>query len=221
LRVVVTRTYASIVLVEDHAILREGLRALIEQESDLEVVGEASTGAEGVRVVQDTSPTLVITDLAMPGGSGLRTIDELRAACPNLRVLVLTAYCTDQYIGAALSAGADGYVLKDASRAELLQAIRSVIAGQKYFSEPVSAHLVSGYLRRNAPAADGCPEKHRAHLMRKLELHSTAAVTLFGVSNGLVPTRDVDPRFAAGPIAASPRATLSACRRARQRGHLH
>src|SRR5213079_301063 len=146
-----TKTSASIVLVEDHTILREGLRALIELEPDLKVIGEARTAAEGVRVVQGSDPTLVITDLALPGGSGLKTIDELRAVCPNVRVLVLTAYCTDEYIGAALSAGADGYVLKDASRAELLQAIRSVVAGQKYFSEPVSARLVSGYLRRNEP----------------------------------------------------------------------
>ena len=136
LPVMFTMRFASIVLVEDHAILREGLRALLELEPDLRVVGEASTGADGVRVVQSTSPTLVITDLAMPGGSGLRTIDELRAVCPNLRVLVLTASCTAEYIEAALSAGADGYVLKDASRAELLQAIRTVIAGRKYFSEP-------------------------------------------------------------------------------------
>ena len=81
----------------------------------------------------------MITDLAMPGGSGLRYIDELRAANLGLKILVLTAYCTDEYIRAALSAGADGYVLKDASRPELLQAIRAVISGQKYFSEPVSA----------------------------------------------------------------------------------
>src|ERR1700730_19049858 len=121
-----TLTSARIVLVEDHAILREGLRALLELEADLKVFGEASTGADGVRVVQSTSPTLVITDLAMPGGSGLRTIDELRAVCPNLRVLVLTVSCTAECIGAALSAGADGYVLKDATRAELLRAIRSV-----------------------------------------------------------------------------------------------
>jgi DNA-binding NarL/FixJ family response regulator len=221
-----THTSARIVLVEDHAILREGLRALIDMESDLSVVGEASTGAEGVRVAQQVSPTLVITDLALPGGSsGLRTIDELRAVCPDVRVLVLTAYCTDEYIGAALSAGADGYVLKDASRAELLQAIRSVVAGQKYFSETVSARLVLGYLRRNDPATNTCPritvrerevltrialgdsnkrvamalrlsvktvEKHRANLMRKLELHNTAAVTLFAVRNGLLPARDVD-----------------------------
>src|SRR6266513_4018117 len=221
-----THTSARIVLVEDHAILREGLRALIELEPDLKVVGEAGTAAEAVRVVQGASPTLVITDLAMPGGSGLQTIEELRALCPNLRVLVLTAHCMDEYIGAALSAGADGYVLKDACRAELLQAIRSVIAGQQYVSKPVSARLVSGYLRRNDPASDPCPritererevrtrvalgesnkrvavamrvsvktvEKHRANLMRKLELHNTAAVTLFAVRNGLLPTRDTEP----------------------------
>jgi DNA-binding NarL/FixJ family response regulator len=137
-----------------------------------------------------------------------------------VHVLVLTAYCTDEYIRAALKAGADGYVLKDASRVELLQAIRAVVAGQKYFSEPVSARVLSGYLGRGAPASEPYPritererevltrialgdsnkrvalalrlsiktvEKHRANLMRKLELHNTAAVTLFAVRNGLVP----------------------------------
>src|SRR6201993_143032 len=114
-----TPTSASIVLIEDHAILREGLRRLIEIEPDLRLVGEASTGEQGGQVVQNTSPRLVITDLMLPGGSGLRTIDRLRAACPNLRVLVLTGHCTDEHIRAALSAGADGYVLKDAGRAEI------------------------------------------------------------------------------------------------------
>jgi len=219
-------TYTSIVIIEPHGILREGLRALIELEVDLRVVGEASTGADGVRVVQSTDPALVITDLAPPGTQGLRIIEQLRAASARVQVLVLTAYCTDEYIRAALGAGADGYVLKDAGRAELLQAIRSVIAGQKYFSEPVSARLVSGYLRRNEPtlgaAAGVYPritererevlthvalgesnkrvalalrlsvktvEKHRANLMRKLELHNTASVTLFAVRNGLVPAQ--------------------------------
>src|SRR5256885_9609804 len=189
-----TQTSARIVLVEDHAILREGLRALIELEPDLKVVGEASTGAEGVRVVQGSNPTLVISDLAMPGGSGLRTIDELRAVCPNVRVLVVTAYCTDEYIVAALSAGADGYVLKDASRAELLQAIRSVIAGQKYFSKPVSARLVSGYLRRNDPASDPYPritEREREVLTR--------------IALGVPSTRvAVARRLGAAPVAEHP-----------------
>lgn len=211
---------ARIVLIEDHAILREGLRALIELEPDLKVVGEATYAADGIQAVRSMEPTLVICDLALPGTSGLRTISELRALSPQLRVLVLTAYCTDEYIRAALNAGADGYVLKDASRAELMQAIRAVIGGQKFFSEPVSARLVSGYLQRSDPTANVCPritererevltrialgesnkrvamalrlsiktvEKHRANLMRKLELHNTAAVTLFAVRHGLVP----------------------------------
>src|SRR2546421_6090051 len=162
-------TYTGIVIIEPHGILREGLRALIELEVDLRVVGEASTGADGVRVVQSTDPALVITDLAPPGTQGLRIIEQLRAASARVHVLVLTAYCTDEYIRAALGAGADGYVLKDAGRAELLQAIRSVIAGQKYFSKPVSARLVSGYLRRNDPAGDPSPritEREREVLTR-------------------------------------------------------
>jgi len=216
---------ARIVLIEDHAILRDGLRALVELEPDLQVVGEAGTAAEGVRVARTCNPNLIITDLAMPGGLGLRAIDELRAACPGVRVLVLTAYCTDEYIHAALNAGADGYVLKDASRAELMHAVHAVIAGQKYFSEPVSARLVSSYLRRNEPLVPGCPritererqvltrvalgetnkrvalalrlsiktiEKHRANLMRKLDLHNTAAVTLFAVRNGMLPVADAE-----------------------------
>jgi DNA-binding NarL/FixJ family response regulator len=142
-----------------------------------------------------------------------------------VRVLVLTAYCTDEYIHAALNAGADGYVLKDASRAELMHAVRAVIAGQKYFSEPVSARLVTSYLRRNEPATAGSPritererqvltrvalgetnkrvalalrlsiktiEKHRANLMRKLDLHNTAAVTLFAVRHGMLPAGDTE-----------------------------
>jgi len=176
-----THTSAHIVLVEDHAILREGLRALIELESDLKVVGEASTGAEGVRVVQSASPTLVITDLAMPGGSGLRTIDELRAVCPDLRVLVLTAYCTDEYIGAALSAGADGYVLKDASRADLLQAIRAVLSGQTYLCPSVTARVVSGYLRPKS----GDPESINVEQITGREREVLTRVAL-GQSNKLI-----------------------------------
>src|SRR5438105_14436819 len=91
-----TQTSASIVLVEDHTILREGLRALIELEPDLKVIGEARTAAEGLRVVQDSDATLAITDLAMPGGAGLRTIHALLAGCPNVRVPVLSAYRTDE-----------------------------------------------------------------------------------------------------------------------------
>ena len=139
-----------VVLIEDHAILRAGIRTLLDTEGDLEVVGEAGTANEGIRVVQETSAMLAVMDLSLPGGSGLSAIDALRAASPNLRVLILTAYCTDEYLRAAFSAGADGYLLKDATRAELMQAIRAVMAGKKYFSAPVSARLLSGYLGTHA-----------------------------------------------------------------------
>jgi DNA-binding NarL/FixJ family response regulator len=209
-----------IVLIEDHAILRDGLRALLEMETGIVVVGEASSATEGIRVARTSSPTLIITDLALPGGLALRHLAELRAVCTDVHVLVLTAYCSDEYIHAALDAGADGYILKDASRTELLRAVRAVNAGQKYFSELVSARLVTGYLRRHDPTVSSCPritererqvltrvalgetnkrvalalrlsiktvEKHRANLMRKLDLHNTAAVTLFAVRNGMLP----------------------------------
>ena len=209
-----------IVLIDSHAILRAGIRVLLDLESDLQVVGEASVASDGVRAVQETSATLVITDLALPEELGPSALDALRAASPNLRVLILTACCTDGHLRAALSAGVDGYVLKEASTAELLLAIRTVTAGQRYFSSQVSTRLLSGYLGGQAEPAHlpsrltarerevlvrialgesnkaaalamqlsvKTVEKHRANLMRKLELHNTAAMTLFAVRNGLVP----------------------------------
>src|SRR5437879_12673330 len=100
-------THTGIVSIEPHGCLREGLRALIDLEVDLRVVGEASTGADGVRVVQRTDPAHVITDLAPPGTQGLRIIVQLRAVSARVHVLVLTAYCTDEYIRAARGADAD------------------------------------------------------------------------------------------------------------------
>jgi DNA-binding NarL/FixJ family response regulator len=142
------RGHAQIVLVEDHAILRAGLRALLELENDLDIVGEAASAADGVRLVMSCRPQLVIVDVSLPDGSGLDAIPLLRKACPESRVLVLTAHCTDEYIRTALRFGADGYVLKDAQRAELLLAVRTVLTGSRYLSPLVSAKVVSGYLQR-------------------------------------------------------------------------
>jgi len=147
----VTSTLATIVLIEDHTVMRAALRTWLELQGDLRVVGEADNGADGVRLVQTTRPALVITDLIMPGESGVRTIQNLRAADPNLRVLVLTAYSNEDYLQAALRAGADSYLLKQATPGELLQAIRAVLGGRRYFCPAVSAKLVSGYLNRGTP----------------------------------------------------------------------
>jgi DNA-binding NarL/FixJ family response regulator len=156
---------ARLILVDDHMILREGLHALLELESDFVVVGEAGNLEDGIALVERLRPNLVITDLAMPRGSGIQIISQVRAIAPETRVLVLTVHSSEEYIDAALKAGADGYVLKDSSSAELLQAIRSVIRGQRYLCPPVSAKIISGYLgerdARNAASLQLLTDRER------------------------------------------------------------
>lgn len=134
-------------LVDDHLILRQGLRALLEMEMDLEVVGEAGDTASAIELVRLTRPDVVISDIALPGRSGLEIIGELRACCPELRVLVLSAHGSEEYIRVALDARADGYVLKDSSREELLYAIRKVARGEQYLCQTITARVVTGYLQ--------------------------------------------------------------------------
>jgi len=136
-----------IVLIEDHIILRDGLRSLLGMEDDFEVVGEADSCDSGMEVVKAVNPDIVITDIGLPGRSGLTLIPQLKAYDPSIRVLVLTAHCTDEYVRIALESGADGYVLKDDSRAELMTGIRTVMQGQQYFSTPVTSRVVSGFLK--------------------------------------------------------------------------
>jgi DNA-binding NarL/FixJ family response regulator len=143
-------TRSRLVLVEDHAILREGLRALLELEPDLRIAGEAANGIDATTLVETLSPDLVVTDIALPGRSGIELIGCLRQLRVTTKVLVLTAHNSEEYIRAALNAGAHGYVLKDASRAELLQAIRTVLSGQTYLCASVTAKVVTGYLRPKA-----------------------------------------------------------------------
>ena len=135
-----------ILLIEDHVILREGLRSLLEVEPDLQIVGEAGSGEEGLKIAAAEKPDLIMTDIGLPGRSGLSIIPELRALNAGARILVLTAHCTDEYVRAALDAGADGYLLKDAERTELIHGVHAVIDGQKYFSQAVAQRVVSGYL---------------------------------------------------------------------------
>ena len=143
---------ARILLIDDHAILREGLSTLIELESDMHVVGQAGTVAEGVAVAQSIDPDLIVTDISLPGATGVQGIIELRQRCPRARLLVLTVHSTEEYIRAALSAGADGYVLKDATRAELIHALRAVLAGQRHLCPRSSAYVMRTYLGEQ-PAA--------------------------------------------------------------------
>jgi DNA-binding NarL/FixJ family response regulator len=127
-----------IVIAEDHRILREGLRALISSNPDLEVVGEAEDGREAVQCVEKLSPSLVLIDLSMPKMHGIEAIREIKKRSPETRVVALTVHKSEEYVLAALEAGAHGYVLKDASHAELLVAIESVLSHKTYLSPGVS-----------------------------------------------------------------------------------
>ena len=142
---------ARIVLVDDHAILREGLCALSEMESNFKVVGHTGTIAEGLAIATATEPDLIITDLALPGTTGLQGILEFRRRSPKSRILVLTMHDSEEYIRAALSAGANGYVLKDATRAELIHAMRQVLDGQRHLCPRTSARVVRTYLGEQQP----------------------------------------------------------------------
>jgi two-component system, NarL family, response regulator NreC len=138
----------SLLLVDDHAILRQGLRALLELGGDLQVVGEASTFEQALDLANNLQPDIVLSDIGLPGRSGLLLVRELRKVCPATRVILLTAHGTEEYIRAGLDARADGYVLKDSGHAELLEAIRTVAAGGQFLCKAVASLVLATYLHR-------------------------------------------------------------------------
>ena len=133
-------------IAEDHTILREGLCALFAQRPDLTVVGEASDGREAIRCAEELQPDLMLLDLSMPRTNGLEALQDIKRVSPRTRVLVLTVHKTEDYVFTALKAGADGYVLKDSTAAELLLAVRSVLDGERYLAPPIASRVISGYL---------------------------------------------------------------------------
>jgi DNA-binding NarL/FixJ family response regulator len=134
-----------IVIAEDHTILREGLRSLLSND-EFEVVGEAEDGLRAIRCVEKYSPDLVLLDLGMPRMSGISAIKEIKSRFPETRILALTIHESDEYILEAFQSGADGYCLKDASRNELMIALRSVLSGKPYLSPGISDKVLVGYL---------------------------------------------------------------------------
>ena len=135
-----------IVIAEDHTILREGLKALLSSSPGIHVAGEAEDGREAVRLALELKPDLLLMDLSMPRMSGMEAIREIRKQVPEIRILVLTVHKSEEYVLAALQAGANGYILKDATHAELRMAIRTVLAGKHYLSPEVSGKVIEGYL---------------------------------------------------------------------------
>lgn len=210
-----------LVIAEDHTILREGLKALLASHPQFEIVADAEDGREAIRCVEKLEPDLLLVDLSMPKLDGISAIRDIKKRYPQTQIVVLTVHKTDEYILAALKAGADGYVLKDATHEELVMAIKCVLEGKRYLSPGVSGKIIEGYLEgkkeclpdsalslisqrerevlkliaegyKNKEIADflclslKTVEKHRANLMRKLDLHNAAALTAFAIEKGIV-----------------------------------
>jgi two-component system response regulator NreC len=141
-----TRDKQSVVIAEDYTILREGLRALISSNPNFDVVAEAGDGHEAIKFVEKLKPRLVLMDLSMPRMNGMDAIREIRKRAPETKIVVLTIHKTEEYIVATLKAGADGYVLKDATHDELMMALNHVLVGKRYISPGISEKVIEGYL---------------------------------------------------------------------------
>lgn len=144
-----------VLLVDDHAVVREGLRALISYEPGMTIVGEAEDGADAMSKALETNPDVVLLDLVMPRQDGLETINQLQAKLPASRILVLTSYAEDDKVFTAIKSGALGYLLKDSSPDELLKAIREVNQGQSSLHPVIARKLVREMSRPTTlPLAD-------------------------------------------------------------------
>ena len=210
-----------IVLADDHTIIREGLTSLLSSEPDFEVVGGAADGREAIECVERLTPDIVLMDLSMPRMDGMEAIRQIKSRCPDTKILVLTVHKNEEYIRATFQAGADGYVLKYVSHADLVSAIRTVMEGAPYLSPAVSQVVLEGYLGGMdtlKPAsswemltprereilkliAEGYKNReiaellcispktvatHRANIMKKVDLHTAAALTAYALERGLI-----------------------------------
>lgn len=138
----------TVLLVDDHRLLREGIRSLLEKSGDVEVVGEASEGGEAVAKAQSLSPDVVLMDITMPGMNGLEATRQIKALRPNIKVLILSMHESNQYISQFLRSGASGYVLKDSAASDLVGAIQAVSQGDAFLYPSIARRLLEEYLQK-------------------------------------------------------------------------
>jgi DNA-binding NarL/FixJ family response regulator len=131
-----------VLLADDHAIVRKGIRQFLEESGDIEVIAEADDGAEALRLIKDRQPDVAVLDIRMPEVTGVEATQRLKTRFPDVRVLILTSYDDDPYVFALLQAGADGYVLKTASGDELVHAVRTVHEGESALSPEIASKVV-------------------------------------------------------------------------------
>jgi len=216
------RNSISVLLAEDHAIVREGIRRLLEVEGDVEVVGEAQTGREAVQLAKRLHPDVTVLDIAMPVLNGLEALRQILKDDPAAKVLILSAHSDDAYVEQVMALGAAGYLIKQSTATVLSRAIREVLKGKTFFSPSISKRLQArnqGSLNREGRIvkktvrlssreaevlqliAEGkankeialeleisikTVEKHRQHLMEKLDIHDTAGLPRYAISEGII-----------------------------------
>jgi DNA-binding NarL/FixJ family response regulator len=213
----------TVLMAEDHAVVREGLRALLAAESDIEVIGEAENGRQAVSMALKLRPAVMVMDIAMPLLNGLEATRQILDAVPEIKVLVLSAHGDDAYVEHIMALGAAGFLIKQTSFETLSRAIRDAHQGKKYFSPAIAEHfrnrdwkLQQGkeqVMRKRLPALSAreaevlqliteglankqvaaelrisikTVEKHRQHLMQKLNIHDTAGLTRYAIAAGII-----------------------------------
>jgi DNA-binding NarL/FixJ family response regulator len=139
-------TVKKVVIIEDHKILREGLKSMLSGNLLMQVVGEAGEGVEAIQCVQTLNPDLVLLDLSMPKMNGIAVLKEIKSNTPQVKILLLTMHESEEHILEGFKAGADGYCLKDVGRTELLAAMQSVLEGKRYLSPGISGKVLEGYI---------------------------------------------------------------------------
>ena len=212
----------TVLLAEDHMIVREGFRKMLEMENDFEIVGEAPDGRQAVAMIKKLRPAVVLMDIAMPLLNGLEATRQVLKTVPDTKVLILSAHSDDAYIKNATESGAMGFLLKQTSAHVVCEAIRQVQKGKKYFCSiisrrqdrihPLSPDRAGGFTKKAARLtsremeilqliAEGkanketaselgigikTVEKHREHIMQKLDIHDTAGLTRHAISAGII-----------------------------------
>lgn len=211
----------TVLLAEDHQIVREGFRSLLKREADIEVVGEAETGREAVQLTRKLRPAVVVMDIAMPRLNGLEATRQIRRDFPDTRVIILSAHSDDAYVEQVATLGAAGFLLKQTSSHDLATAIRAVHKGKTFFTASISKRVQDRSRKAAARGAskksrnrlssrevevlqliaEGKPnkqvaeelgvtfktvDKHRQHLMSKLDIHDVAGLTRYAIAEGII-----------------------------------
>jgi len=171
----VTKNTLRVLIVDDHTIVRQGLRKLLEAEGDIEIVGEASDGREAVTKATDMQPAVVLLDISMPGLNGLEAVRQILKRSPKTRVLVLSMHKNEAYVLQALRNGASGYVLKEAASEEIVTALRALGRGESYLSPSISRVVIDDYLRINSGGESTARSLYESLTAREREIFQLLA----------------------------------------------